>query len=82
MNIGDLGGITDPHVLVQIFREDDGLWSKEMCFSNYWLEELILVLQTAQTKLKRDGVKDGTGSYSLSSKDVVKNVQEIISPEE
>jgi hypothetical protein len=70
-------GESDDHALVQIFTEDDGTWSQQMSFSNYWLDDLILVLQAAQTKIKRSGVKDGRWGMRLRSKDVVDNVERI-----
>ena len=70
-------GKSDDHALVQIFTEDDGTWNQDMCFSNYWLDDLILVLQTAQTKLKRSGVSVKGDGCRLRSKDVVDNVTQI-----
>ena len=45
--------INDPHVLLQLLGEDDGIWHKQgNQFSAFWLDELIDVLQQAKTKLE------------------------------
>jgi hypothetical protein len=66
----------DPHALVQIFTEDDETWYRQMTFDSAWLDELIKVLQTAQTVLKSRGIKDGNG-YKLRSGAVVDSVEQM-----
>ena len=67
---------SDDAVLVQIFTEDDGTWNQDMIFDPFWLDDLILVLQSAQKLLKVRGVK-GKNGLRLRSKDVVDDVQQI-----
>jgi hypothetical protein len=69
----------DDSVLVQVFSEDDGTWRQEMQFDPFWLDSLILVLQSVQKSLKTKGVKGKCG-LRLRSKDVVDNVQQIYTP--
>jgi hypothetical protein len=68
---------SDDEAMVQIFTEDDGTWNQSMSFDNFWLDDLILVLQSAQKRLKQRGVKGKHQSIRLRSRDVVDDVHQI-----
>lgn len=70
-------GRKDNHALVQIFTEDDGTWNQGMSFSNYWLPDLIAVLQAAQRQLERKGTAKNREGYCLPNNAVVDNVEQI-----
>jgi hypothetical protein len=72
---------SDDEAMVQIFTEDDGTWNQSMHFDNFWLDELILVLQAAQKCLQQRGVKGKGRSVRLRSRDVVDDVQQMFTGE-
>lgn len=40
-------GENDPHILIQVWVEDDEIWHRKASISSHWLPELIRVLQDA-----------------------------------
>ena len=55
-------GSNDPHVLVQIYSEDDENWFEcGSMFSSFWIDDLINVLNEAKKQLKKNFKKDKSG---------------------
>lgn len=49
-------GPDDKHIIIQLLGEDDGNWfAIGNGFSNFWLDDLIGVLQDAKILIERDG---------------------------
>jgi len=41
-------GDKDPHVMINILMEDDGVWFNQMCASSTWIDELLRQLNAAK----------------------------------
>lgn len=50
-----------PHILVELLFEDDGCWNKIGSMSNYWIQDLEIVLDAVKKHLKKYGKKTDYG---------------------